>query len=148
MRSPTHTIAPHLGLDLYLVSESACLPLQGASKLEVSRSAVQAAEGIFPKGMTQGADRQALQGSHSQEVLEPQQLQFTAQPSSSNPLSMAARGKVTDFVPMQTPELLGGEEGSTTTSTGTGHTTEAAASPNDAAGLTRGQAGRQTNLHQ
>ena len=107
MRSPTHTIAPHLALDLYLVSESACLHLQGASKLEVSRSAVQAAKGIFPKGVSQGADRQALQGSHSQEVLE---LQFTAQPSSSNPLSVAARGKVTDFVPMQTPELLGGRK--------------------------------------
>lgn len=54
----THTIAPHLALDLYLVSGSACLHLQGASKLKV-----QVAEGIFPEGMTQGADRQALTSS-------------------------------------------------------------------------------------
>lgn len=63
VRSPTHIIAPHFGLDLYLVAEFSCFRLQGASKLEVSHSTVQVAKGIFPKGMTRGANRQVVTSS-------------------------------------------------------------------------------------
>lgn len=140
VRSPTHTIAPHSGLDLYPVSESACLHLQGASKLKAPlRSA--GGQRDFPKGVTEGADRQAL--SSSAGVTQATHRRWSLSSSSSQPSTVAQ----TRF-----QRLL---EGRRLTSYqckplsywgGTGHTTEAAASPNGAAGLTRGQPGQQTNL--
>lgn len=82
-------------------------------------------------------------------MLEPQQLQFTAQHHFNATFSGCLRD---DWLCTNASHWATGGGGmwggSTTTGTGTRHTTEAAASPNDATVLTRGQPGRQINLYQ
>lgn len=80
VRSPTHIIAPHLGLDLYPVAEFSCFHQQGVSRLEVSHSTVQVAKGIFPKGMTRGANRQVVTSSAG--VTQPTGAGASAAPTS------------------------------------------------------------------
>lgn len=144
LTGPTHSTAPHSGLD-YLVSEAA-LHLQGASMLKAPHAAVWVAEGISPKGATQGANKPAPCSSVG--VTQPRCWSPRA-PAHSPAIHTHCQGLLKrrcQTLHQCKPLRYWGEKGSTTSSTGTGHTAKAAASPDgmdspDDAGVSRAQPG-------